>query len=129
MVYWGCGTARNRCAWVLCVGIAVAGTAVFCAGAGHMWVCNHQPGSSSSRFGGFGDAPGSCKLQAGVMMAVGPLVVGLGVAPCLLFFASCMAVPPPPPVDWAEVRVDALRVAHPGSAWACRRTEPDHRCC
>lgn len=99
MVYWGCSTTRNRCAWALCTAFAVAATACLCVGAGQMWLCNQRAA------GGLQSPQelGSCRVKAGIVMALCPVMVLLGVLPSLLFFQSCMAEAPPQPVDWEQV--------------------------
>jgi hypothetical protein len=120
MVYWGCATRRNRCVWGACSALSLAGAALLCAGCASMWQCNHRGSSSSSGSSAAGhQALHDCRVRAGVLMAVGPLVVLLAVLPSLLFFISCLALPPtPPPGDWAEVRLDW------GRAWRLQRQPP-----
>lgn len=99
-MYWGCSTARNRCAWAACAAFALTATALLCVGAGHMWVCNHRAPSESFQQQDLGN----CRVRAAITMALCPVVIILGLLPGLLFFQSCLALPPPQePVDWDKV--------------------------
>lgn len=105
MVYWGCGTARNRCVWTVGAAVSLTGIVLLCAGAGRMWVCNHTPSGEW-----LPQELVTCRVQAGILIALCPLVVILGVLPSLLFFQSCYAIRPPAPVDWEKVSRAAWRV-------------------
>lgn len=103
MVYWGCSTAQNRCVWAGCAFFAVAATVLLCAGSARMFVCNHSSAADLPR-----QEVGPCRVKAGLVMALCPVLVIFGVLPSLLFFQSCCAEPPPQDVDWEKVLGDAL---------------------
>lgn len=111
MVYWGCSTCRNRCAWAATAAFALTAAALLCVGAGQMWLCNLRAPTAA---GGpqQQQAVGNCRVRAGIIMALCPVVVILGLLPSLLFFQSCLAVPPPQPVDWEKVCVSYSAGAH-----------------
>lgn len=107
MVYWGCSTARNRFMWGVLGACTATAVVLLSVGSSQLWHCNHSSTGGSSTRHPTADIS-ACRVRAGILMALCPLLLLLGVLPSLLFFQSCLATQPPPPADWAVVSASGM---------------------
>ncbi|KAI8474607.1 MAG: hypothetical protein J3K34DRAFT_518130 [Monoraphidium minutum] len=85
MVYWGCGTRRNRLAWAWVLALGGAGVALFSMGAAKLDACKYISlvlGSEGS----------TCSFSPKSMMLAGAALI-VAALPPLLFFSGCAAAP------------------------------------
>jgi hypothetical protein len=94
MVYWGCGTERNRAAWAYVVTMAATGAALFILGAAKFDACRRLPPETTR--------PGDCGAPPRAMLIAGAAMI-VAALPPLLFFSGCAA--PPAAADGCEVCV------------------------
>jgi hypothetical protein len=88
MVYWGCGTDRNRLAWAWVALAGSAGVSLFLMGAAKRNDCNHE----------IPYVP-ECVIAPNAMLIAGAALALLALPP-LLFFSGCA---PPPEGDEPQV--------------------------
>eukprot|EP00878_Enallax_costatus_P047414 GHUV01058070.1.p1 GENE.GHUV01058070.1~~GHUV01058070.1.p1 ORF type:complete len:149 (-),score=15.06 GHUV01058070.1:18-464(-) len=84
MVYWGCGTPKNRCIWALFTLSAVAGSVLIIAGAARLDICSKLPV--------YVHISGACDAAPRAVTVIGVFVL-LATIPCLLFFSGCARGP------------------------------------
>uniref|UniRef100_A0A383VT93 Uncharacterized protein n=1 Tax=Tetradesmus obliquus TaxID=3088 RepID=A0A383VT93_TETOB len=85
MVYWGCGTTRNRCMWATFATSALLGSLLLIAGGAKLDICSKLPLKVHV-------AAGACSAGPVAMMVIGAFVL-LGTIPSLLFFSGCAKGP------------------------------------
>ena len=116
-MYWGCGTRRNRLAYLWIAASGTAGVALFIAGAARLDACRHLAAAAGAQASGAPLPPAllpACGTPPRAMLLAGAALIFMALPP-LLFFNGCAAPPPGAGAEGGRSRITVVRQGRGGA--------------